>query len=459
MFLFYILSYLNYGDKKMMYRFRLLLIFGLLGIYFLSYFEQKLLADDALLSKVTLIVEESLKTIKKIHQGDLNLYFSTTNETNPALSYQKTLHIIFDGKKMLVRHDTERTAVYAFDCYPQSSLIYFTTSPANIVGTPPPVNLNIQDFHLDSLKVFPYDHLTILKRTLDTQEFSIPTPVTLRQIGQTACSIEGLERRNLENIFAVFKKRARKYWRNTEEESLQSDYGGFYNLQLMEEKIDDYLCYKISWNFVGSLITDRIVTDENGRELTGKEKIEYLRSERSKGWRTCWFDKMRGNLIRKMITHSEDANANLHGSLKQAGISPMVSTITNELSQDKQSQLWYPSKWRYVQTRGDKLYEHEEGSMEYNSINQPIPPEYFSLENINELKPDCPVEWNLNSVPPGKGKLIWDGKKIVGLEVDTDSHAAKLKNRRTIFIILANILIISGIILIQIFRRWNHRRK
>jgi hypothetical protein len=440
-----------------MYRFRLLLIFGLLEICFLSYFEQKLLADDSLLSKVTLIIEESLKTMKKSHQGDLKLYFSTTNETNPALSCQKSLQLFFDGKKMLVRHDTERTAVYTFDCYPQSSLIYFTTSPANIVGTPPPVNLNIPDFHLDSLKVFPYDHLTILKRTLDTKEFSIPTPVTLRQIGYTACSIEGLESHNLENVFAVFKKRAKKYWRNAEEESLQSDYGGFYNLQLMEEKIEGSLCYKISWNFVESLITDRLVTDENGQELTGKEKIEYLRSERSKGWRTYWFDKMRGNLIRKNITHIEDANQ--QGSLKQAGISPMVSTITNELSLDKQSTLWYPSKWNYVQTRGDKLYEHEEGNMEYNSINQPIPAECFSLENINELKPDCPVEWNLESVPPGKGKLIWDGKKIVGLGVDTDSDEAKLKKRRTIFIILANILIISGIILIQIFRRWNHRHR
>jgi hypothetical protein len=168
---------------------------------------------------------------------------------------------------------------------------------------------------------------------------------------------------------------------------------------------------------------------------------------------------MRGNLIRKNITHIEDANANLQGSLKQAGISPMVLTITNEISQDKQSKLWYPSKWSYVETRGNKLYEHEEGDIEYKSINQPIQTECFSLENINELKPNCPVEWNLDSALSGKGKLIWDGKKIVGLGLDTNSHDAKLKSRRTIFIILANILIISSIILIQIFRRWNNHHR
>jgi hypothetical protein len=62
---------------------------------FLSYFEQKLLADEILLSKATLIIEESLKNMKKSHQGNLKLRFSIANETNFAFSFQKNVTYIF----------------------------------------------------------------------------------------------------------------------------------------------------------------------------------------------------------------------------------------------------------------------------------------------------------------------------------------------------------------------------
>ena len=51
--------------------------------------------------------------------------------------------------------------------------------------------------------------------------------------------------------------------------------------------------------------------------------------------------------------------------------------------------------------------------MEYISLNRPFPRGTFSLEKIEALTPNCPVtRWELDTPPPGKGKLEWDGKKI-----------------------------------------------
>ncbi|MDR3110523.1 MAG: hypothetical protein LBU65_12695 [Planctomycetaceae bacterium] len=80
------------------------------------------------------------------------------------------------------------------------------------------------------------------------------------------------------------------------------------------------------------------------------------------------------------------------------------------------------------------------------------------MENIAELKPNCPVEWHLDSPPPGKGKLIWDGKQIVGLGYDNDSHGVVQMNNRFVYIVLVNALIIFAIILVQFLRAWNRQR-
>ena len=89
------------------------------------------------------------------------------------------------------------------------------------------------------------------------------------------------------------------------------------------------------------------------------------------------------------------------------------------MKQDKSSGVWYPSYWVYEQYRYDPFTgnEHlevrEENTLEVISINKPIDPKRFTLESLGDLlKPGTPVEWKLDSPPPGKGKLEWDGKKI-----------------------------------------------
>ncbi|GHT27464.1 hypothetical protein FACS18942_06840 [Planctomycetales bacterium] len=326
-----------------------------------------------------------------------------------------------------------------------------------MVGTPPPVDIDIQDFHLDALKLFHFPsyftkrkQLNDIKKLVDSRELKVPSPIIFRYIGQRFNLIDKLNGdENDESFFTSFNKRHRKDF----EDAVQDDDGGFFNYQLTEDTIDGVLCYKISRDVVNSLFADRVVSVK-GRELTGKEKIEFLRTTRLKGHQIYWFDKLHGNIIRKMTMQSERVSPDVNTAANY----PIERELTNKLSQETKSGIWYPSSWVCSVSCAGKLERREEGIIEYKSINQPIPAERFSLENIAELRPNCPVEWNLDSPPPGKGKLICDGKKIVGLGFDNDSYEAAKRKHHIAFIVLANVLIISTLIFVQFLRVWNRRR-
>jgi len=87
--------------------------------------------------------------------------------------------------------------------------------------------------------------------------------------------------------------------------------------------------------------------------------------------------------------------------------------LENDLKLDESSGVWYPVSWTFEEYSNDQLRVFEENTMEVISINKPIDPKRFTLESLGDiLKPGTPVEWKLDTPPPGKGKLEWDGKKI-----------------------------------------------
>jgi len=214
-----------------------------------------------------------------------------------------------------------------------------------------------------------------------------------------------MSRGNLENILGALNNRAR--WKSSEDDALLDDRGGLFDLQMGEEVIDDSLCYTISWTAMGDLVLDGVqILGEDGRELIGQERIDALRPRRQKFHTKVWFDQQRGNLIRKIVMHNEDVAGSAYTEVKD------VQTLTNKLTQEPSSGIWYPSSWVYLETRDGSERKHEVGSMEYLSVNKPFHRDTFSLEKIEALRPGTPVTWHLDTPPPGKGKLEWDGKKV-----------------------------------------------
>jgi hypothetical protein len=79
---------------------------------------------------------------------------------------------------------------------------------------------------------------------------------------------------------------------------------------------------------------------------------------------------------------------------------------------------------------------------------------------MTELTPGMPVRWQMDSPPPAEGKLVWDGKKVVGLSEYKFGIATGNRNAsRRMFLILVNVAEISAMIAIQCLRIWRKQRR
>ena len=156
-----------------------------------------------------------------------------------------------------------------------------------------------------------------------------------------------------------------------------------------------------------------------------------------------WFDLECGSTIRKISSSIDQTSLTIE--------------LSNEIQQDKRTGIWYPCKWKFVEKSGgyDLIEDYE---LEMVSINQPIAPKFFDLSSVKELIPGTNVRWELDSPPPAKGKLVWDGKKVVGIS-DYNIGLATARNwsSRRLFMICVNTAGISAIIAIACFRAWRRQ--
>ena len=135
-------------------------------------------------------------------------------------------------------------------------------------------------------------------------------------------------------------------------------------------------------------------------------------------------------------------------------------SIQNDLSQDAVSGLWYPSHWVFERYAQGEIVEREENFLEVISINQPIPPKNFDLSSVKELIPGTTVRWMVDSPPPAEGKLVWDGKKVVGIsDYNFAIATAGSWSSRRLFMICVNTAGISAIIAIICLRAWRRQQR
>ncbi len=82
-----------------------------------------------------------------------------------------------------------------------------------------------------------------------------------------------------------------------------------------------------------------------------------------------------------------------------------------------QDKTWFPNKLTYRRTEDGKETMSAIANITLHSLNEPLPADTFSPKGIRFLKPNTPVEWNLDrDRPVAKGQLIWDGNEVVALD-------------------------------------------
>ena len=199
---------------------------------------------------------------------------------------------------------------------------------------------------------------------------------------------------------------------------------------ICDESIGGDMCKKVSW----SCGAEQEILD--GRT---KAKVKIL----NRGVISFWFDLSKDHIVRKAFF--------------QLGSTEYL--LNNEVSQEPVSKIWFPSHWKYEQRVDDQLLEHEECDLEVISLNEPIPSSMFSCRNIPELIPGTTVRWMMDAPPPAEGKLVWDGRKVVGIgEYKFGLVMADRSSSRRFFLFFVNTAGISAIIAIVCFRAWRRQR-
>jgi hypothetical protein len=221
-------------------------------------------------------------------------------------------------------------------------------------------------------------------------------------------------------------------------------------VSVTQEKFKDDLCFKVRWfrelrNISG---IGKIMDGKTGMELklTQEEMNGVLKKSNAHSVIEVFIDPEKNGAIRKMADYDTFSRSR--------------KVLEKELKQDKSTGLWYPSHWIFEKYHNDQLILREENTLEVISLNKPIDSKRFTLQSVEGLKPGTPVTWKLDTPPPGKGKLEWDGKKIFAHGefgenlISHELDAIKARKRWT-FIVCFNITAIAAIIAFQLWRRKN----
>jgi hypothetical protein len=195
-----------------------------------------------------------------------------------------------------------------------------------------------------------------------------------------------------------------------------------------------------------------VVLDEAGKPLPLSQEEAYHEIQKKLAVQMLdeiWLDPAKNYAIRRMV--SKDSFIKTHLILE------------NDLQLDESSGVWYPASWTFEEYQNDQLRVREENTLEVISINKPIDPKRFTLESLGDLlKPGTPVEWKLDTPPPGKGKLEWDGKKIFAHGEFGENFALygtepDRARKRWIMIVCVNVAVIAALFAIYYYLRWRNQ--
>lgn len=222
-------------------------------------------------------------------------------------------------------------------------------------------------------------------------------------------------------------------------------------LQIAHEVFKGSSCIKITFteeirDLRGLPVPTRINDQGRSISLTESEVKEFMRKKNARLVVEIYLDPNKNYAIRRMVQHNS--------------LIARRDIVENELKKDMSSDVWYPVHWTYEQYHHDRLKVREENTLEVVSINQKIDPKRFTLESLGDiLKPGTPVEWKLDTPPPGKGKLEWDGEKIFahgefGENWALYGTAPNQARRRWIIVVSVNIAVISLIFVLHYLRKY-----
>ena len=307
-------------------------------------------------------------------------------------SYDVTFHIEFDGEKIRVQRDAAgRTTVYCSPYLKNTQSFFFATRPKFVMETPGlPDHWGIPEPITESLILYEREKFNRLRSTIG---ISVDTTIpSIRTMGFVTDDIF-FQTRNFDNLAAYLERFEAK------------EYSG---ITVAQEEFKGVLCKVIrrSMNspinhMSGARLT---VVDEFGNRVTlsQEEANDFLRGHevRLQSLDEIWLDPTKNYAIRRMV---------MQDSLLR---SRMV--LENDLKLDESSGVWYPAAWTFEEYRNDQLRVRETNTLTINSINKPIDPKRFTLESLGDLlKPGTPVTWRLDTPPPGRGRLEWDGTRVI----------------------------------------------
>ncbi len=369
-----------------------------------------------------------------IKSGDWVLKTQHRNFGEKRRSYDASFHIEFDGEKIRVQREVEgRVTVYCSPYLNATQSFFFASSPQSVLPQSDiPDHLNIPKAIPESLILYQKKDFDGLRDTVGISvDASIPC---IRTMGYVTDDVYFQARHfvNLSTYFRRFEK------------------GDNFPAVIHQENFKGVPCTLVRKTVDGPIKRFRgeiHIVDKAGNpvQLPQQEIDNLLKKTSIHTMHEIILDPSKNDAIRRMV--SEDSFIK----------SRMV--LENDMKQDETSGVWYPSHWTFEEYRDGKLVLREENNLEVISINKSINAKRFTLESVEGLKPGTPVIWKLDTLPPGKGKLEWDGKNFFA-HGEFGEHKAMQdidpiqRKRRWLFIASINVAIISGILSYHYYKSW-----
>ncbi len=162
----------------------------------------------------------------------------------------------------------------------------------------------------------------------------------------------------------------------------------------------------------------------------------------------CWIAPDQGYSLRK-------ATKNIHN--KERNEEKENMSFEAEVEQHQPSGVWFPKSWRYSRKlliNGEETKNEETGLVTVHALNEPIDPACFSMENM-DIPAGTEVIWALESPPPAKGTLYWDGHTIVSQgDFFLKQIEPQKRKSRMALIVSVNAALIFGIVALHLYRRY-----
>lgn len=178
-------------------------------------------------------------------------------------------------------------------------------------------------------------------------------------------------------------------------------------------------------------------------------KCKKIKQELPGTLRTTWISPEQGYSLRRIEQKICDREGNVLECYE----------IEVEVAQNEKSSLWFPSKWNFYKKSVDGVETSNKGEIRVTSLNQPIDPARFTMQDIELIPAGADVIWALETekLPPEwKLPLIWDGKNVINKGVYSEEIINERKSEssnRRLLIISVNVILISSFAIIYLCKK------